>query len=55
MVLILPNSDIVDRVVLGEDGVLAQLKPGTVIVDMGSSIPARTQELAAAAATAAWT
>ena len=50
VVLILPNSDIVDRVVRGDDGVLAQLKPGTVIVDMGSSIPARTQELAAAAA-----
>ena len=50
VVLILPNSDVVDRVLGGEDGVLAQLKPGTVIVDMGSSVPARTQELAAAAA-----
>jgi 3-hydroxyisobutyrate dehydrogenase len=49
VVLILPTSDIVDRVVLGADGVLAQLKPGTVIIDMGSSIPARTQALAAAA------
>lgn len=50
VVLILPNSDIVDRVVLGGDGVLAQLKPGSIIVDMGSSIPARTQALAVTAA-----
>lgn len=50
VVLILPNSDIVDRVVLGENGVLTQLKPGSTIIDMGSSIPARTQALAATAA-----
>jgi 3-hydroxyisobutyrate dehydrogenase len=50
VVLILPDSDVVDRVVLGAQGVLAQLRPGSVIVDMGSSIPARTQALATAAA-----
>ena len=36
VVLILPTSDIVYRVVLGEDGVLAQLKAGSVIVDMAA-------------------
>lgn len=50
VVLVLPDSDIVERVVLGDGGVLAQLKPGAVIIDMGSSVPARTKALAAAAA-----
>lgn len=49
VVLVLPNSDIVDRVVLGENGILAGLKPGSIIIDMGSSVPARTQALADAA------
>lgn len=47
--LMLPNSDVVDAVLLG-DGLLDALAPGTVLIDMGSSRPARTRELAAAAA-----
>lgn len=43
--LMLPNSDIVEQTVAGEDGLLAQLKPSAVIVDMGSSVPTRTVEL----------
>ncbi|MGW0173611.1 NAD(P)-dependent oxidoreductase [Rhodococcus sp. NPDC003322] len=50
VVLVLPNSDIVDDVVLAEGGLLAHLRPGAVIVDMGSSVPARTRDLAKAAA-----
>lgn len=50
VVLILPSSDIVDHVVLGDQGLLTQLSAGTVLVDMGSSVPSRTQALAAAAA-----
>ncbi|MGX6509306.1 NAD(P)-dependent oxidoreductase [Rhodococcus sp. SJ-2] len=50
VVLVLPTSDIVDSVVLSEDGLLAHLRPGSTIVDMGSSIPTRTQALAEAAA-----
>ncbi|MEE3849442.1 NAD(P)-dependent oxidoreductase [Gordonia sp. LSe1-13] len=50
IVLSLPTSDIVDDVVLGDRGLLTVLRPGSVIVDMGSSIPARTQALARAAA-----
>lgn len=50
VVLSLPTSDIVDHVVLGDKGLLASLRPGATIIDMGSSIPMRTQALAAAAA-----
>lgn len=50
VVLVLPTSDIVDSVVLSDDGLLKHLRPGSTIIDMGSSIPTRTQALAAAAA-----
>jgi 3-hydroxyisobutyrate dehydrogenase len=50
VVLVLPTSDIVDAVVLGEGGLLSQLQAGSTIVDMGSSIPDRTQKLAGIAA-----
>lgn len=50
VVLVLPTSDIVDAVVLGEGGLLSQLQAGSTIVDMGSSIPDRTQKLAEVAA-----
>lgn len=50
VVLVLPTSDIVDAVVLGDGGLLSQLQAGSTIVDMGSSIPDRTQKLAEAAA-----
>lgn len=50
VVLVLPASDIVDAVVLGEGGLLSQLQAGSTIVDMGSSIPDRTQKLAGIAA-----
>ena len=51
VVLVLPNSDIVDRVTVGDEGLLARLRPGAVIVDMGSSVPARTRALADLAGT----
>lgn len=47
VVLMLPTSAVVEQVMSGADGVLAGLKPGSIVVDMGSSIPARTQQLAA--------
>ncbi|MGV9744339.1 NAD(P)-dependent oxidoreductase [Rhodococcus zopfii] len=50
VVLSLPTSDIVDAVVLGDEGLLALLRPGSIVVDMGSSVPARTQRLAELAA-----
>ncbi len=50
VVLSLPTSDVVDEVVLGDNGLIRALRPGSTIVDMGSSVPARTRALAAAAA-----
>jgi 3-hydroxyisobutyrate dehydrogenase len=49
VVLVLPNSDIVGNVVLSDHGLLTYLRPGSTLVDMGSSVPARTQALARAA------
>jgi 3-hydroxyisobutyrate dehydrogenase len=47
VVLMLPNSDVVDGVVDG--GLLAALRSGDTVVDMGSSEPQRTRRLAARA------
>jgi 3-hydroxyisobutyrate dehydrogenase len=49
LILMLPDSAAV-RSVLISDGLLHHLSPGTVLVDMGSSEPAETRELAAATA-----
>jgi 3-hydroxyisobutyrate dehydrogenase len=50
VVLMLPDSDVVDAVVHGDGvhgaGLLDALEPGTVLVDMGSSEPLRTRALA---------
>jgi len=46
VILMLPNSDIVEAVLTGEDGVLAALQPNTLVVDMSSSEPLRTRALA---------
>jgi 3-hydroxyisobutyrate dehydrogenase len=48
VILMLPDSAVV-RSVLLDDGLLAGLTPGTVLVDMSSSEPVRTRELAALA------
>jgi len=45
VILMLPNSDIVENVVLN-DGVLDALAEGAIIADMSSSEPLRTQALA---------
>jgi 3-hydroxyisobutyrate dehydrogenase len=50
VLLMLPNSDIVERVLV-TDGVLAVLRPGSTVLDMSSSRPASTVELARRAAT----
>jgi len=46
----LPDSAIVERVIAGADGVLANARPGGVIVDMSTIDPRVTDRLAAAAA-----
>jgi 3-hydroxyisobutyrate dehydrogenase len=45
LLLMLPSSDVVDQV-LGADGLLAALGEGMLVVDAGSSEPARTRALA---------
>jgi 3-hydroxyisobutyrate dehydrogenase len=49
VILMLPSSAEVEAVLLGQ-GLLAALAPGTVVVDMSSSEPARTRQLADRAA-----
>ncbi|MEV0385701.1 NAD(P)-dependent oxidoreductase [Nonomuraea sp. NPDC050643] len=49
VVLMLPGSDVVEAV-LREGGLLDALAPGATVVDMSSSQPLRTRELAAEAA-----
>lgn len=52
VIMMLPNSRIVESVVRGDCGLLAQLTPGSIIIDMGSSEPASTKALALEAALA---
>jgi 3-hydroxyisobutyrate dehydrogenase len=50
VVLLLPDSSIVEKVVPGENGLLRLLRPGSLVLDMGSSDPRSTVRLAEAAA-----
>jgi 3-hydroxyisobutyrate dehydrogenase len=46
VILMLPDSSVVKKVLYGDkDGLAAQLKPGTVVIDMSSSSPSVTREL----------
>lgn len=45
VILMLPNSDIVEEVIL-RGGVADSLRPGSIVIDMSSSEPLRTQSLA---------
>jgi 2-hydroxy-3-oxopropionate reductase len=47
IITMLPNSPEVEEVILGEDGVLEGVKPGTILIDMSSIAPLVSQELAA--------
>jgi 3-hydroxyisobutyrate dehydrogenase len=49
VVLMLPDSSVVDQVLHGDTGLLSVLKAGACIIDMGSSTPSRTLSNAAAA------
>ena len=46
----LPNSPHVKAVMLGEDGVAAYMRPGTIFIDMSSINPIASKEIAAALA-----
>jgi len=40
---VLPNSDVVESVLFGEQGLAQHLRPGATIIDMTSGVPTRTQ------------
>ena len=46
MVLMLPDSQVVSAVMEGQGGLLGALKPGQLVLDMSSSLPAETRRLA---------
>ena len=46
----LTTSAVVEKIVYGDDGVLAGLKEGATLIDFGTSIPASTQKIGAALA-----
>lgn len=50
VITIVPNSAIVKSLLEAEDGILAGVKPGTIIVDMSSVSPVASKEFATAAA-----
>ena len=50
IITMLPNSPHVKKVVLGENGVLQGVKPGSIIIDMSSIAPLVSKEVAAKAA-----
>lgn len=41
--LSLPNAKIIESVVLGNDGLINRLRPGSTIIDMSSSEPSSTK------------
>lgn len=45
--LCVTTSDVVESLVYGDDGILAGIKPGSVLIDFGTSIPASTQKIGA--------
>ncbi|WP_052460809.1 NAD(P)-dependent oxidoreductase [Microbacterium gorillae] len=51
VILMLPTSRHVERVLRGDDGLFARLPEGALVIDMGSSEPGSTRELAAEGAT----
>lgn len=50
VMLCLTTSDVVEKIVYGDDGILAGIKEGAVLVDFGTSIPASTRKIGAALA-----
>ncbi|MGX9416805.1 NAD(P)-dependent oxidoreductase [Vibrio sp. RC27] len=46
----LTTSAVVEKIVYGEEGVLAGIKEGSTLIDFGTSIPASTQKIGAALA-----
>ena len=49
-ITMLPNSTIVEQVVLGPSGLAAGFAPGSILMDMSSSVPTSTRKIAASLA-----
>ncbi|SIN99995.1 NAD(P)-dependent oxidoreductase [Vannielia litorea] len=47
VMLCLTTSDVVEKVVYGDDGIIAGIKEGAVLIDYGTSIPASTRRIGA--------
>ena len=47
IMLCLTTSNVVEKVMYGEDGILAGVKEGAVVIDFGTSIPASTRKIGA--------
>lgn len=47
VMLCLTTSAVVESLVYGDDGILAGIKPGSVLIDFGTSIPASTRKIGA--------
>ncbi|KEO60395.1 NAD(P)-dependent oxidoreductase [Thioclava indica] len=47
VMLCLTTSDVVEGLVYAQDGILAGIKPGAVLIDFGTSIPASTRKIGA--------
>ncbi|QKY68307.1 NAD(P)-dependent oxidoreductase [Lentibacillus sp. CBA3610] len=48
IVTVLPNADVVKNVVLGKEGLITVMEPGSVLIDATSSVPDVTTEIGAA-------
>jgi 3-hydroxyisobutyrate dehydrogenase len=51
VMLCVTTSDVVESLIYGDDGILAGIKEGAVVIDYGTSIPASTQKIGADLAT----
>ncbi len=47
VMLALTTSNIVEKVIYADDGILAGIQPGAVLIDFGTSIPASTRKIGA--------
>ena len=47
VMLCVTTSEVVESLIYGSDGILAGIKPGCVVIDYGTSIPASTQKIGA--------
>lgn len=47
VMLCVTTSDVVESLIYGDDGILAGIKEGAVLIDYGTSIPASTQKIGA--------